>query len=155
MAKEDINCRCFYVVDSASNAGGRVEISDFNSSDVDDIMGSVGEDMNVLPRHNEAIIPLEKFTEYALDPDREPNKAEAFELALGYNKDNANRLIANIRHNLTDYPAIPKGDRGFGMTYEVVMNLTGPSGGTAKVKTGWIDDVANGEMRLVTAFVDK
>ena len=111
--------------------------------------------MNTLPRHYEAIIPIEKFTKYALDSDNEPNKAEAFEQALGYNKGNANWLIANIRYNLSEYPAIPKGNKGFGMTYEVVMNLTGANGKTAKVKTGWIDDASNNEIRLVTAFVDK
>ena len=111
--------------------------------------------MNVLPRHEEVIIPIEKFTEYCLNPNREPNKAEAFELALGYNKDNANSLIANIKCNLAVFHAIPKGDKGFGMTYEVVMNLTGLNGKTAKVKTAWVNDLAKDEMRLVTAFVDK
>jgi len=45
---------------------------------------------------------------------------------------------------------VPKGDKGFGMTYEVSMNLTGLNG-----KTAWVDDMAKKEMRLVTVFVDK
>jgi hypothetical protein len=48
-----------------------------------------------------------------------------------------------------------RGDKGYGMAYEVTMYLTGPNGKTAYVKTGWVDDVEKNEMRLVTAFVDK
>ena len=47
-----------------------------------------------------------------------------------------------------------KGDVGFGMRYEVIMNLTGPNGRSANVLTGWIDDNNNGEMRLTTAHID-
>ena len=54
--------------------------------------------MNLLPRHEEAVIPLRKFTHYCLDPNRDPNKADAFDLALGYTKDTAAYLIENIRH---------------------------------------------------------
>ena len=47
-----------------------------------------------------------------------------------------------------------KGDRGYGMTYEVIMDITGPNGKTAKVLTAWIDDRSKGEMRLTTVHVD-
>ena len=41
------------------------------------------------------------------------------------------------------------------MTYEVIMDITGPNGKTAKVLTAWIDDRNNGEMRLTTIHVDQ
>ncbi|MCL1995203.1 MAG: hypothetical protein FWG63_03265 [Defluviitaleaceae bacterium] len=110
--------------------------------------------MNILPRHEEAIIPIEKFTKYALEPAKDIDKAIAFEIALGYNLDNANELIENIRQNLPKYPAIERGDDGFGMRYQVIMNLTGINGKSANVLTGWIDDRVNGQMRLTTAHVD-
>ena len=113
-----------------------------------------GEDMNLLPRHDKAVIPIEKFTEYCLNPKKDIDKATAFSDALGYNEHNAYRLIANIKHNLSNFPAIQKGDLGFGMRHEVIMNLTGPNGKSANVLTGWIDDKINGEMRLTTAHVD-
>ena len=118
------------------------------------IMESGGGGMNVLPRANKAVIPVEKFTKYSLDPNGDRNKAIAFERALGYNVDNADKLIEQIRANLEKFPAKEKGNKGFGDTYEVVMNITGPNGKTAKVLTGWIDDVLNGEMRLTTAHID-
>lgn len=108
-----------------------------------------------LPRYQEAVIPRAKFTEYALNPLKDANKAEAFRRALGYTLENADDLIEQINAKLSEYNAIEKGDRGWGMTYEVVMDITGPNGKTAKVLTAWIDDKKSGEMRLTTIHVDK
>lgn len=110
---------------------------------------------NLLPRYEEAVIPVEKFTKYALNHEKDTNKATAFNLALGYKTEHTEILIASIKNNLSEYPAINKGDSGHGMRYEVVMNLTGINGKTARVITAWIDDKRNGEMRLTNAYVDK
>ena len=107
-----------------------------------------------LPRYKEAVIPKAKFTQYALNPDKDPDKARAFKSALGYDLGNADDLIGQINAKLPEYEAVPKGDRGWGMTYEVVMDITGPNGEQAKVLTAWIDDKHNGEMRLTTVHVD-
>lgn len=45
-------------------------------------------------------IPVEKFTEYALDPTKQPDKARAFREALGYTKANYQDLIDNINRSL-------------------------------------------------------
>lgn len=107
-----------------------------------------------LPRYKEAVIPKAKFTQYALNPDKDPDKAKAFKKALGYTMDNADDLIEQIKEKLPDYEAVEKGDRGWGMTYEVIMDIIGPNGKMAKVLTAWIDDKNNGEMRLTTVHVD-
>jgi len=111
--------------------------------------------VDVLPRANEAVIPLEKFTKYALDPNGDYDKAQAFSLALGYNIINAEKLINNIRSNLTKFKCSEKNDLGHGKRYEVIMTLTGENGKTANVLTAWIDDSKTGEMRLINAYVDK
>lgn len=108
-----------------------------------------------LPRYQEVSIPKAKFTEYALNPSKDINKTEAFRAALGYTLENVDDLIKQIHAKLPEYNAVEKGDRGWGMTYEVVMDITGPNGKTAKVLTAWIDDKSNGEMRLTTVHVDK
>lgn len=110
---------------------------------------------NALPRYKQAVIPEDKFLKYTLDPLKDPNKSIAFEKALGYNKNNAYLLIENILNNLPYYNAMPRGDIGYGMRYQVIMNLTGQNGKSAKVLTAWIDDKNTGEMRLTTAYVDK
>ena len=111
--------------------------------------------MDILPKADEAIIPIEKFTKYALNPDKQPDKAVAFELALGYNVENVEKLIESIRANLKKFPAKPKENKGFGDTFEIVMELIGENRKTAKVLTGWINDKKTGEMRLTSAYVDK
>ena len=44
----------------------------------------------------EAHIPTAKFTQYALNHDKSPDKATAFKNALGYDLDNVGKLIAKI-----------------------------------------------------------
>jgi len=95
-----------------------------------------------------------KLTEYALNPIKDPDKARAFELALGYNQDNAVKLIDNIKNNINNFPAVAKGNKGYGTLYEVIMELKGENGKKAKVLTGWMDDEKKGEMRLVTVHID-
>ena len=111
-------------------------------------------DIMKLPRYENSVIPKAKFTEYALNPLKDPDKARAFKVALGYTTENADHLIEQIRSQLPLCRATEKGDRGYGMTYEVVMDITGPNGKSAKVLTAWIDDQSNGEMRLTTVHVD-
>ena len=113
------------------------------------------EDIIKLPRYKQAVIPKAKFAQYALNPDKDSDKARAFEKALGYTVDNADELIEQINEKLSSYKAVEKGDKGWGMTYEVIMDITGPNGNTAKVLTGWIDDKNNGEMRLTTVHIDR
>lgn len=107
-----------------------------------------------LPRYQEAVIPKDKFLEYALNPQKDPDKARAFKSALGYTTENADELMQQIYDQLPRYKAVERGDRGWGMTYEVVIEIIGPNGKTAKVLTAWIDDKQNGEMRLTTVHVD-
>lgn len=112
------------------------------------------ERMDVLPNVDKVVIPIEKFTEYALNWDKDPDKAMAFQLALGYNLRNVEILIADIRANADKFPTRIKGENAYGTLYEVIMVLTGANGKTARVLTGWIDDTAKGEIRLTTVHVD-
>ncbi len=101
-----------------------------------------------------ALIPDDKFYQYALNPEKAPDKARAFRSALGYDLDNAQDLIANIREHFDKSLLKPKGDAGYGQRYEMVLELTGPNGKSAKVLTAWIDDKDKHEFRLTTVHVD-
>lgn len=107
----------------------------------------------VLPNYDKAVIPIEKFTQYAPNPEKDKNKAEAFEKALGYNLNNAEGLIKNIRNNLNKYNAVEKDDKGFGKRYEVLMTLIEENKKIANVKTAWIIDNKTEETRLTSAYV--
>ena len=109
--------------------------------------------MNLLPNADNAIIPFEKLFDYALCTKKNKDKAVAFKQCLGYCQENAEALIENIRANIKNFPAIAKGDIGYGMRYEIFMRLTGANGKTAKVKTGWIVDSETGITRLTSAYI--
>lgn len=102
-----------------------------------------------------AKIPEEKFTKYALNYEKAPDKAKAFEATLGYTKDNYQDLIDDIAVHFDEEKLVEKGDNGFGMRYSQVMNLTGPNGKTAKVLTAWIYDEQIKDFRLTSAYIDK
>lgn len=98
-------------------------------------------------------MPDEKFTQYSLNPLKAPDKAKAFKDALGYTVDNFEDLRQNILFNLVEDNFIEKGDNGYGMRYEQILELTGPNGKKAKVLTAWIQD--GDDKRLVSVYVDK
>jgi len=110
--------------------------------------------MDILPNAHNAVIPVEKFTEYALNPQKQKDKSVAFEKALGYNLENYQKLIEEIKSNLFKYSAKLKPDMGFGQRYEVVMHILGANGKTAKVLTAWIVESSTGITRLTSVYVD-
>jgi hypothetical protein len=111
--------------------------------------------VNILPNIGQIKIPKEKFEKYALDFEKDKDKATAFQLALGYNKTNVDLLICEIKTNADKFEAIAKGNDGYGMRYEVIMTLGGANGKKASVLTAWLDDIKAGELRLISAYVDK
>ncbi len=114
------------------------------------------EEEQLLPNYDSAVIPEAKLTRYALDPNgAAPDKAIAFDKALGYNKNNYQDLIENVRNNLPNYKPIEKGKDQYGQRYQVVMRLTGANGKAANVLTGWILDAKTGETRLTSIYVTK
>lgn len=100
-----------------------------------------------------ATINERKFTEYALNPIKQPDKARAFKEALGYDLSNYQLLEKQLRKNFDKTSLKFKGSDEYGKKYELLYVLTGENGKTAKVMTGWIDD--SNDFRLVTLYVDK
>lgn len=98
-----------------------------------------------------AKIPEEKFTKYALNPKKSPDKARAFKEALGYTKDNYKELIDDIDRHLDKDKLVKKGDIGYGMRYEQIMRLKGPNRKEANVLTAWIQD--EDDVRLTSAYI--
>jgi len=146
-----INCRCAVVaVVKWVGSGSALE-----KSGNDGIINFGGERMNILPNAENAIIPIEKLIDYSLNPDREPNKAMAFQKALGYNQSNADSLAENILSNLTHFDAVEKTDNGYGKRYDVLMRLIGANERAANVKTAWIVDRETRQTRLISTYVTK
>lgn len=98
-------------------------------------------------------VPKEKFTKYALDAEKCPDKAYAFKEALGYTKDNYQKLIDDIEQNLDESKLVERGDGGYGMRYQQVMKLKGKNGKEANVLTAWVEE--NDDFRLTSVYVTK
>lgn len=99
-------------------------------------------------------IPQMKLSGYALNPQKAPDKAAAFEKALGYTLRDAETLVQDVLDHLDDEAFIEKGDAGYGMRYEQILLLTGPNGKQTNVLTAWIDD-GNGGKRMTSIYVTK
>lgn len=97
------------------------------------------------------VIPKIKLTGYALDPQKAPDKAKAFKLALGYDQNNADELLQNIIDNIDENKFVEKGDAGYGTLYQFVVRLTGANGKKANVLTAWIAD--GKKKRLISVYV--
>ncbi len=110
---------------------------------------------DLLPNLANVMIPTQKLTGYALNPnhDKGKHKAIVFQSALGYNLTNYEDLLDKIIINSSKYSAIPKGDNGFGEAYQVDFPVLGPNGKTAIIQTGWVDDKKINKLRLVTVLV--
>lgn len=112
---------------------------------------------NILPLDMQlfAEIPKDKFTKYALDPVKQPDKARAFREALGYTMNNYQELIDNIQANFDVKSMKSKGKNAQGELFEYVMRLTGANGKQANVCTAWIIEKGKDEPRFTSAYVTK
>jgi hypothetical protein len=108
-----------------------------------------------LPRATDAIIPPEKLTRYALDPShqRGQHKARVFASALGIRADDWRYLRDQILEAVRSAPVQATRITPFGVAYEVIVEVEGLNGATARVVTTWI--VRGDEPpRLTSTWVD-
>ena len=103
----------------------------------------------------EAHIPVRKLTEYALNPEKDLHKAQAFEQALGYNLNNADKLIENIKARIGEFEPQEKPRNQFGKRFQVILNLKGENGKTANIVTGWIQLDGGSETHLTSIYVKR
>ena len=103
----------------------------------------------------EAHIPVRKLTEYALNPEKDIHKAQAFEQALGYNLNNTDKLIENIKAHIGEFELQEKPRNQFGKRYQVILSLKGENGKAANVVTGWIQPDDGSETHLTSIYVKR
>ena len=69
---------------------------------------------------------------------------------LGYSKDKAGQLDADLREQILSLDAQPGRPSPYGQKYEILGPLTGPNGKNAWVRTIWIVLTGETAPRLVT-----
>ena len=128
-----------------------------SSIDQHNLSETVKSNEMIMPNHQSAVTPAEKFTNYSLDYNN-PNakgKAEAYEKGLGYTKDNANGLISQIHNYVTSgnkaYEVIQS---EYGTKYKYRIPVTGPNGKTKNVIAVYQIDVGTTTPRLITNYLE-
>lgn len=102
--------------------------------------GLVNHPERKLPNAEKANAADAKFTKYLFDGDNLNglSKGKAFTSRLGYDIDNWQKLQEEIINRSLKYPAVSKGNVGFGEKYEQKIVLYGLKGKPANVVVGWI-----------------
>lgn len=108
-----------------------------------------------LPNYKQAVIPDEKLSGYALNINHPTgkNKAIAFEKYLGYNINNKDMLIKEIRAGLRENIATERKRTEHGRPFEVKMRIKGANGKYANVKSAWQIDNDSDVPRLISIYV--
>jgi hypothetical protein len=102
--------------------------------------------MAKLPNGDKAVVPLEKLTDYALNPEhsRGKHKARVFKSALGLTLEDAAFLQTTIQQIAATHDAIPEAANDFGERYVIDFLLTTEQG-AATIRTAWIIRFADDE----------
>ena len=110
--------------------------------------------MGRLPNADRAIVPLEKFTEYALNPEHPSgrHKARVFRTTLGLTLEDAAFLQATIQATARTHDATPEAPTAYGDRYVIDFELTTDSG-TATIRTAWMVRKGEDYPRLTTCYV--
>ena len=97
----------------------------------------------------------EKLITYALKKDHPVggNKAIIFESVLGYNMENVDALLSELRNNLPLFRGNLRDSDQYGVKYNVLVLLDGINGKRAPVLTGWIYEKGSDNPRMVTICV--
>jgi hypothetical protein len=106
-----------------------------------------------IPNADNAIIEPTKIANYLLDVDHPDGGSKARLLeSLGYFSANWQRLEADLRsmHLTEDY--IATRDTVWGVRYEIVAPITGPSGDTVMFHSVWQIDLGTDVPRLITMY---
>lgn len=110
--------------------------------------------MPKLPNGDKAIVPIEKFSEYALNPEHRTgrHKARVFKAALGLTQDDAEFLQARIKEIAETHDAITEVPTAYGERYVIDFELT-TDDGQAKIRTAWMVRNSEDIPRLTTCYI--
>ena len=110
-----------------------------------------------LPNGERADVPVEKLTEYVLNPDhpRGGHKSIVFQSALGITRERADFLRDRLIEAAAQSEASSRGHNGYGESYTIIFSVVGLNGNLDFIKSGWQIDDGTDVPRLVSCYVDR
>lgn len=110
--------------------------------------------MPLLPNAEFAIVPMEKLTDYVLNPEHPigKHKAIVFEAILGITMADANYLRDKIIEAVMTQDAKPTRHDEFGQRYKIEFEME-RNGYTATVLTAWIWEPNELSPRLTSCYI--
>jgi hypothetical protein len=106
-----------------------------------------------LPNAQNAVIASEKIVQYLLDVDHLYGGSKARLLkSLGYSKTRCQQLEADLRNTHLTEDVAEINQTVWGIRYEIVAPLTGPSGDTVVFRSVWQIDLGADIPRLITRY---
>ncbi|MCD8381531.1 MAG: minor capsid protein [Clostridiales bacterium] len=107
-----------------------------------------------LPNAENATAADAKFSQYLFGGKNASglSKGQAFSSRLGYDSKNWKELQSKIEGAAKQYPAVFKGNEGYGNRYEQRMILYGLKGNPANVVVGWIYK-PDGTLSMTSAYI--
>ncbi|MEX0978991.1 MAG: DUF6883 domain-containing protein [Pirellulales bacterium] len=107
-----------------------------------------------LPGGQNAVVAMEKLTDYCLGTDhpRGKHKARVFAAACGITTENADLLVQALLEAAHQGEADPQLTDEYGQRFVIKWKVTGPTG-TADVVTAWIVRYDEDFPRFVSAYV--
>src|SRR5437879_376409 len=106
-----------------------------------------------LPNHERAVIESDKLTEYLLNVDHKRGVPKARLLAIfGFHAGNWQELETEIRRNLETYDVEAVRATDYGIRYEVLVKLVGPTGRELQMRSIWQVDEGTDYPRFITMY---
>lgn len=106
-----------------------------------------------MPNANAAVIEQAKIVRYLLDVDHPQGGAKARLLvSLGYRASHWQQLEYGLRNAHLVEDVVATSQTSWGVRYEIVAPLTGPSGDTVVFRSVWQIDLGTDAPRLITMY---
>ena len=99
-------------------------------------------------------IAHEKIANYLLVRQARSDKSQ-FLARAGYDANNAEQLLANLRRQILPLEATLVEQNQFGDYFEICGALAGPNGTALRIRSIWMTDRLSGHTKFVTLLPDK
>lgn len=109
--------------------------------------------MMKVPNADKAVIEPAKIARYLLDVDHPHGGTKARLLvSLGYSAASWQQLDADLRRTHLTEDFVATSQTRWGVRYEIVAPITGPSGDTVSFRSVWQIDLGTDAPRLITMY---